>query len=105
MPAYSAQLISSGSFTMPSLVCALGSEVEAVQGQRRGRASASKAALRLTNHCLWVTVLPQARLNAIHSTKMMDITLQFEGDGESPNLDPIYGQVASTIGEPPLPPR
>jgi hypothetical protein len=77
--------------------------VEVVQGCRLGAcAGASTAELSLPDHCLWVTVPPQAHLISIGSTKTMDDTIQFEGGGDLPNLDSIGGRVASAIAEPTL---
>ncbi len=45
--------------------------------QRRGRASASKAALQLTDNCRWVTVLPQAR---------PELALLNQNDGQHPSI-------------------
>ena len=88
---------------MPSFVFAV---VEAVQGCRLGAcAGARTAALSLPDHCLWVTVPPQAHLISIGSTKTMDDSIQFEGGGELPNPDSIGGRVASAIAEPMLPAR
>ena len=79
-PAYSAQLVPSGSFTMPLFVFAV---VETVEGCRLGVwAGARTAALSLPDHCLWVTVPQQAHLISIGSTKTMDDIIQFEGSGE-----------------------
>ena len=92
--------VASGPFTRPSFVFAV---VEVVQGCRLGAcAGASTAELSLPDHCLWVTVPPQAHLISIGSTKTMDDTIQFEGGGDLPNLDSIGGRVASAIAEPTL---
>ncbi len=69
--------VPSGPFRRPSFVLAV---VEAVQGCRLGAcAGARTAALSLPDHCLWVTVPPQAHLISIGSTKAMDDIIQFEG--------------------------
>jgi hypothetical protein len=65
---------------MPLFVFAV---VETVEGCRLGVwAGARTAALSLPDHCLWVTVPPQAHLISIGSTKTMDDIIQFEGSGE-----------------------
>jgi hypothetical protein len=88
---------------MPSFVFAV---VEAVQACRLGACTGARtAALSLPDHCLWVTVPPQAHLISIGSTKTMDDSIQFEGGGELPNPDSIGGRVASAIAEPMLPAR
>jgi hypothetical protein len=66
----STRSVASGPFTRPSFVFAV---VEAVQGCRLGAcAGARTAALSLPDHCLWVTVPPQAHLISIGPTKTMD---------------------------------